>query len=135
MNNKFPVYLAEIEISSNREKKFVKSSQPYSQRIWGTPFSQFFYDLRQTFFDKPNCNFNCPPGKEFYCCKKFGCRSHCGFFEWEEIAFFPKEDQEKILSLWNNGTGFYQKKGCVLPRHLRSLICLEWVCEYSKTEE
>jgi hypothetical protein len=135
MSNKFPVYLAKVEISPSEDRKFVKESYPYSQRIWGTPYGRFTFKLRKAYFSKPNCNLECPPGKDFYCCKKFGCRSHCGFFEWDEVSFFSEVEKDKILSLWNNGTGFYRKNGCVLPRNLRSLTCLEWSCGHSKTKE
>lgn len=134
MNNKFPVYLATIETSIDGTKRFVKASSIYQKSIWGMPYSRFFFKLRRMYFDKPNCNFNCPPGKTFFCCKKFGCKSHCGFFEWEETFFFSKEEREKILSLWNNGTGWLRKDGCVLPRELRSYICLVYECRDSKTK-
>jgi len=135
MNNKFPVFLAMIEASLNGEKRFVKSDSPYSQRIWGTPFDGYTFELRKEYLNKPNCNFNCPPGRTFYCCSQFGCKEHCGFFEWGEIPFFSDKERERILSFWNNGTGFLRKDGCVLPRELRSLICLSFACKGSETKE
>lgn len=135
MNNKFPIYLAKVDTSFDGVREFVKESIPYTEKVWGTSYNRFFFKLRKTYFDTPNCNFNCPPMKEFHCCRNFGCRSHCGFFEWEEILFFSEEEKEQILSLWDNGTGFLGEDGCILPRKLRSLICLIFVCSYSKKHD
>jgi hypothetical protein len=135
MSNKFPVYLTNIEISSEGEKKFIKSSKPYRQMIWGTLFDKYFFNFRKAYFKKPNCSFECPPGKEFHCCETFGCQEHCGFFEWEEISFFSEEEKEKILSSWDNETGFLGEGGCVLPRELRSFVCLSHSCRYSKNKK
>ena len=134
MSNKFPIYLAKIETFSDGVKIFRKEKTPYTEIIWGTAYSKHLFDLRQEYFNKPNCNFNCPPGKEFFCCKYFDCKKNFGFFEWDEISFFSDKEKEKILSLWNNGSGFYRKKGCSLPRELRSYVCLQWSCRHSKTE-
>jgi len=134
MSNKFPIYLAKIETFSDGTKKFEKEKIPYKEIIWGTAYSKHLFDLRQEYFDKPNCNFHCPPGKEYFCCKELGCKKNCGFFEWDEISFFSDKEREKILSLWNNGSGFYREKGCSLPRELRSFVCLQWSCRYSKTK-
>ena len=132
MNNKFSIYLAKIETFPDGTKKFEKEKNPYKEIIWGTAYNEHLFSQRQEYFDKPNCDFNCPPGKKFFCCRSFGCKEHCGFFEWDEISFFVDKEREEILSLWNNKTGFYREKGCVLPRELRSYICLQWVCRYSK---
>jgi hypothetical protein len=48
------------------------------------------------------------------------------------VQFFTEEEREEILTYWDNGTGFYKKNGCALPRHFRSLTCLEWRCRHSK---
>lgn len=134
MNNKFPIYLAKIEILLDGRREFVKDSNPYTEIIWGTGYNRFFFKLRKAYFTKSNCNFNCPP-KEFFCCKKIGCIKRYGYFEWEEISFFLEEEREKILSLWDNGTGFLREEGCILPRELRSLVCLLYVCSYSKKHD
>lgn len=135
MSNKFPIYLAKIETSSDGTKKFTKESTPYKMKIWGTPYSKFFFKFRKTYFDKVSCNFNCPPDREYFCCKDFGCKGHCGFFEWDEIAFFPDKERDEILSLWDNELGFQGEYGCVLPRNLRSYVCLNYACRYSKTKK
>lgn len=132
MSNKFPIYLAEVKAIQNGTKEFVKSDIPYKEIIWGTAYSKHLFDLRREYFNKPNCNFNCPPGKEFFCCKHFGCKKNCGFFEWDEISFFPDKERDRILSFWNNSSGFQRKNGCILPRELRSYVCLQWACRHSK---
>ncbi len=134
MSNKFPIYLAKVEISLDGEKNFIKSSKPYKMKIWGTPYNSFFFKLRKAFFDEPNCDFQCPPDKKFFCCTNFGCKKNCGFFEWEEIAFFSDKERDEILSLWDNKSGFQGENGCVLPRELRSYVCLQWSCRHSKTK-
>ena len=132
MKNKFPIYLAEIKTSSDGYRKFVKSEHPYKEIIWGTPYNKYLFDSRREYLDKPNCNFNCPSGREFFCCREFDCRKHYGFFEWEEISFFSDSEKDKILSLWNKGTGFQRKDGCILSRELRSYVCLTYACRNSK---
>jgi len=134
-SNKFPIYLAKIEISPDGVRKFVKAKDVYMQSVWGTEYDRFFFKLRKAWLNKPNCNFNCPPEKEFFCCASFGCKSHCGFFEFDEIAFFSQEEQSKILSFWDDSGGFLGKEGCVLPRELRSYICLAFQCNHSKSKE
>lgn len=126
--NRFPIYLAEIKTDSDGSRYFKKAETPYANKIWGSKYTSFFFKMRKTYFDKPNCNFNCPPGRKFFCCAQFDCRAHFGYFEWEEIAFFSEEEKNKILSYWNNGTGFLRKDGCALPRELRSYLCLAFVC-------
>ena len=133
MSNKFPIYLAKIEISPNGFRQFIKSETPYTEIIWGSNYDKFMFKLRRAYFPKPNCNFNCPHGREFFCCN--GCRSHYGYFEWRETGYFSKEDKNKILSSWDNDTGFNRKEGCVLPREIRSLVCLSFECRHSKTKE
>jgi len=133
MNNKFPVYLVKITSSSGGVREFTKDSSPYTEIIWGNSYNRFIFKLRQAYLTKPNCNFNCPPGREFFCCDK--CLSHCGYFEWEEIFFFSEEEREEILSFWNNGTGFLRKDGCILPRELRSYVCLSYACKHGKIKE
>jgi hypothetical protein len=64
--HKYPVFLAEIRISDNGEKEFIKSKSPYCNKIWGSPYDKFSFDRRKEYFDKPNCNFNCPKGREFF---------------------------------------------------------------------
>jgi hypothetical protein len=135
MNNKFPIYLAKIEISPNGDREFVKDSTIYKEAIWGTPYNKFFFKLRKAFFNKANCNFNCPPGREFFCCKSYGCQKNCGFFEWDEISFFSEEQQAKILSSWNSETGFLIEDGCALPREFRSYICLSFSCKHGRLKE
>ena len=134
MNNKFPIFLAKIKNSSDGTKKFVKDEIPYKEIIWGTEYSQHLFNLRKEYFDSPNCNFNCPSGREFFCCKEFDCKKHHGFFEWDEISFFSDKERSKILSLWDERTGFQRKEGCVLPRELRSYICLTYACRNSREE-
>ena len=121
-----------IKTFSNGKREFVREGISYKEIIWGTPYNKFLFKLRKAYFNKPNCNFNCPPGREYFCCKYFDCKKYSGFFEWEEIAFFSDKEREEILSLWNNGTGFYRKDGCILPRELRSYICLSWECRHSR---
>jgi len=135
LNNKFPIYLTEIVVDSDGNRKFVKAKEPYKHKSIVSEYTSFFFKMRKTYFDKPNCNFNCPPGRKYFCCLSFDCRKHCGFYEWGEIAFFSDEEQQKILSCWNNGTGFVRKDGCALPRELRSYICLAFACRHSKAEE
>lgn len=132
MNNKFLIYLTKIETSSDGVRKFIKNEKPYREAVWGTPYNKFFFKLRKAFFNKPNCDFNCPPDKKFFCCKNFGCKKHNGFFEWDEISFFSDKEKDNILSFWNDRAGFQRENGCVLPRKLRSYICLNFVCRYSK---
>ena len=132
MSEKFPIYLTKIEISPEGDKKFVKGEKPYQKTTDKAVLSKLMFKFRRAFFDGPNCNFNCPPGREFYCCKEFNCVAHYGFFTWNEIQTFPEEVIEEILSYWNNGTGFLRKNGCALPRELRSCICLEWRCPHSE---
>jgi len=132
MNNKFSIYLAKIEYSSDGIKEFVKDSSPYTEIIWGNSYNRFIFKLRKAYFTKPNCNLNCPPGRDFFCCDK--CLVHYGYFEWEEIFFFSEKERSEILSLWNN-TGFRRECGCILPRELRSFICLSFECKHSKSKE
>ena len=132
MKNKFPIYLAKIKVSPDGTKEFVKEEAPYKEIIWGTPYNEYLFNLRQEYFDKPNCNFNCPSGREFFCCEEFGCKKNSGFFEWDEISFFSIEERKKILSLWDIKIGFQEVNGCILPRKLRSYICLSWACKHSK---
>jgi hypothetical protein len=129
--NKFLVYLAKIKTASDGTKKFVKAEVPHKETTWGTPYNSFFFKLRRAYFNKPNCNMNCPPNREFFCCKTMGCMKNCGFFEWLEIAFFSDKEIEAILSLWDDEMGFQGENGCVLPRELRSYICLNFACRYS----
>jgi len=135
MNKNFFIYLAEIVVDSDGNRKFVKSKKPYQKKSIVSEYTSYFFKMRKIYFDKPNCNFNCPPGREYFCCLSFGCRAHYGFYEWDEIAFFSKEEQQKILSYWNNGTGFLRRDGCVLPRELRSYVCLSFVCRYNRSKE
>jgi len=132
MNNKYPMHLAKIEASIEGSRKFVKEEKPYKEIIWGTAYNEHLFNVREEYFNKVSCDFNCPPNKEFFCCKEFGCKKHNGYFEWEEVSFFSDKEREEILSSWNNGTGFYRKDGCALPRKLRSYICLTYSCNHSK---
>ena len=135
MSNKFPIYLVKIEIDSDGRRKFVKNKKPYREAIWGTPYNKFFFKLRKVYFDKPNCGCNCPPDREYFCCRDMGCMKNCGFFEWLEISFFSDKEKDDILSLWDDTKGFQGDNGCVLPRELRSYICLNFACRYSKENE
>ena len=128
---KTPIYLANIEFLPNGEKYFVRGNKPYLKVRGDVEYTANLFASRKEYIDKPNCNFNCPPGKEFYCCKKYNCVAHFGFFAWDELSLFSEEEKEEILSSWNGGTGFYRKRGCALPRYLRSYICLSWVCSYN----
>ncbi len=126
--NKFPIFLAKIKTYPNGTREVIRDSIPYKEIIFGTAYNEYLFNLREDYFNKPNCNFNCPSGREFFCCKEFDCKKNHGFFEWDEISFFSEEEREKILSLWNNGMGFQRKDGCALPRELRSYICLTFTC-------
>ena len=122
--------MTKIGITKEGSMGFAKESTFYKKIVWGTPYNQFVFDSRKAYFNTPNCNFKCPPGKEFFCCRELGCKKNCGFYEWEEVSFFSKEERDKILSKWNNDTGFIS--GCSLPRELKSYICLSWRCRYSR---
>ena len=135
MGDRIPIHLVAIETDFDGNRKFVKAKNPYTHRIWGAKYSRFFFKLRKTLFDKPNCNLNCPPGRDFFCCVNFGCRFHHGFFEYDEILLFSEEEREKILSHWNDETGFLGKDGCVLPRELRSYVCLAFDCRHGRAKD
>ena len=89
-------------------------------------------DKLQELIDKPNCGFNCPPGKPF-CCDHKGCiRIYREFWTDEEKAErFSEEDLAEIDKVFDEKKGFLRDDGCVLPRKLRPFTCLAAKCSHS----
>ena len=52
-----------------------------------------------------------------------GCQCYFGY------PITPQNELTEYMA-----THLSRKKGCSLPRELRSYICLQWSCKYSKTK-
>ncbi len=79
------------------------------------------------------CGLHCPEGKPFYCCNASICNSLKKNFDIErkrlvKDGFITSEQNESIDSYWNEETGFWTPDGCGLPRELRYMDCLVYVC-------
>jgi hypothetical protein len=83
--------------------------------------------IRQGMIDNNPCGFNCPAGRPYSCgCDQ--CEKREGFFEPDELDQFSKLQRDLIASKWKPDDGFLGPDGCRLPRYLRSLQCLSFVC-------
>jgi len=71
-----------------------------------------------------DCNFkdsHCSARTDKFCCCR-GCKSSVGYLE--DICY----DDVKIYADLFGENGFWTEKGCVLPRELRSVVCLTKYC-------
>ncbi len=84
--------------------------------------------IRQGFIDNNPCGFNCPKGRP-YSCGCDTCEENDGYFGRDEILQFTKDEIETIAAAFKDGSGYLGPNGCRLPRYLRSLTCLSFVCQ------
>lgn len=77
----------------------------------------------------PNCKMLCVKhGKVPDCCGR--CVEKKGYYRaGEKRKRFTFDEIQEIEAKFNMGTGFSSKTGCVLPRHLRSEMCVKHICD------
>ena len=85
----------------------------------------------QKLIEKPNCGLKCPEGREFFCCREFGCKKSY-YTDGEMNRRFTEEEKKLIESLWDEKMGFLRNDGCALPRKLMPKACLEYNCHNVK---
>jgi len=83
-----------------------------------------------------NVNFDCKVNNKGGCknnpvftkCCCYACKSSIGY-----IRMMPKELIKYYARYYNGKTGFWRKgKGCIIPHHRRSIICLTHHCNYEE---
>jgi hypothetical protein len=92
-----------------------------------TDYTDLLFSIKELIeFVDFQCDFiegRCKKFPERECCVK-DCVSKAGF-----LKNICSEDLSEYENNWNRDTGFYRAdKGCVLPRRLRSIICLTFSC-------
>jgi len=63
------------------------------------------------------------------CCGS--CNHTCGYFNYSEVQYLCSDltDLRLVGSCFDNDTGFWRSGiGCIIPRHLRSGVCLSFNC-------
>ena len=83
--------------------------------------------IRQGFIDNNPCEYNCPKRRPYFCCQT--CEASKGHFETDELDQFTKEQRETIAAAWAPRAGYLGPDGCKVPRYLRSINCLNFVCQ------
>lgn len=92
-----------------------------------TDYTDLLFSIKELIeFVDFQCGFiegKCKKFPERECCVK-DCVLKAGF-----LKNICSEDLSEYESNWDRDTGFYRvNKGCVLPRRLRSIICLTFSC-------
>ncbi|MBN1377852.1 MAG: hypothetical protein JXA04_01300 [Gammaproteobacteria bacterium] len=105
--------------------KTIDGYQKWRQRQTNLPLVELIKE--------PNCGHDCPAEAPFSCgC--IDCAANMGYFtsgEKEQRAkeFNLSEDEIKLWqTLWSKSKGYLTDKGCALPRNMRSLACLKYIC-------
>jgi hypothetical protein len=66
-------------------------------------------------------------------CKTFTCCDQCYASEGHFLPLPENLQELKDKYGWNK-LGFLGKEGCLLPRELRSEMCLTWICKERRTK-
>ena len=87
--------------------------------------------IRQGFIDNNPCGLHCPAGRPFSCDCDL-CAERGGFWQAGERKQFSPIEQDQIDLLWDQIKGYLGPVGCRLPRKLRPLYCLAYVCQVNE---
>ena len=93
------------------------------------------HEDRKFIIEEGGCEGNCNLAKDKCICTFHSCAKTFGYFTKKDIKLFTTAERKEIRRLFDKKDGFLRENGCILPRHLRSTICLAYVCFYDKNLE
>lgn len=83
----------------------------------------------------PACGYACLNkdfGRKPYSCGCHQCAANKGYFEDGEVKETEVERRKILTENWDEEKGYLREDGCILPRWVRSDLCLSYDCTKEK---
>lgn len=120
--------------NSEEEKLRIKLGAEVARKRRDFLNSLTFKGMRDLLVREGGCQGNCDMQNKCICILP-RCAKTNGYFSEEDMASFTLDEREEIRKRFDDQKGFLDENGCVLPRYLRSTVCLSFICFYDRDFE